>query len=162
MKKVFKMEGDIDMNHAKTYRTRQQTAILNYIQSVGEGYVTVSQIAEHFRENDEAVGMTTIYRHLEKFQKEGIVQKIMLDGNSGACYQYIGKNDDNSGQFLLKCEDCGDIINMGCNHMNDLYLHVLKEHHFNVNPHRTMFYGTCEKCLYNKEGKENKNEDGEN
>lgn len=155
MKKVFKMERMTVMNHAKTYRTKQQTAILNYMQSVDGGYVSVSQIAQHFKENNEAVGMTTIYRHLEKFQKEGLVQKIVLDGNSGACYQYTGKTDKDKGcQFLLKCEDCGGITNMGCNHMNDLYTHVLEEHHFNVNPHRTMFYGTCEKCLYNKEGKE--------
>lgn len=140
------------MNHAKTYRTKQQTAILNYMQSMGGGYVTVNQIAEHFKENNEAVGMTTIYRHLEKFQKEGLVQKIMLDGNSGACYQYIGQNDDEqSCHFLLKCEDCGDILDMGCNHMTELYSHVRDEHHFNVNPHRTMFYGTCEKCLHDRD-----------
>ena len=35
--------------------------------------------------------------------------------------------------------------------MKELYSHVLEEHHFNVNPHRTMFYGVCEKCLDKEE-----------
>jgi Fur family ferric uptake transcriptional regulator len=35
--------------------------------------------------------------------------------------------------------------------MKELYSHVLEEHHFNVNPHRTMFYGVCEKCLVKEE-----------
>lgn len=140
------MEFDI-MNHAKTYHTKQQKVILQCMEHRRPGYITASQIAEYLKQQGESVGLTTIYRHLERFQKEGIVQKIVLDGNSGACYQYIGKTEDEDNQFLLKCEDCGDIMNMDCGHMKELYSHVLEEHHFNVNPHRTMFYGVCEKCL---------------
>lgn len=134
------------MNHAKTYHTRQQKVILRFMESMNHGYVTVSQIADYLKQQGEPVGLTTIYRHLDRFQKEGIVQKIVLDGNSGACYQYIDSREEEN-QFLLKCEDCGDILNMDCGHMKELYSHVLEEHHFNVNPHRTMFYGVCEKCL---------------
>lgn len=141
------------MNYSSSYHTKQQQAILNYMENNKDIYVTVSQIARHLKEQKSPVGVTTIYRHLDKFQKEGIVQKIVLDGNSGACYQYIaGTSKGDNLQFLLKCENCGEITNMGCSHMQDLYSHVLKQHNFNVNPYRTMFYGTCGKCLYNKPG----------
>ena len=133
------------MNHAKTYHTKQQNAILQFLIASDQKYHTVSQIAEYLKERGESVGLTTIYRQLDKFQKEGIVQKIVLDGNSGACYQYVGTQEES--KFLLKCEDCGDIMDMDCGHMSELYEHVRQEHHFNVNPHRTMFYGVCEKCL---------------
>ena len=135
------------MSASGSYHTKQQQIILDYMKNNAEGYVTVNQIMEHLKEQGNSVGQTTIYRHLDKFRKEGIVQKIVLDGNSGACYQYMGDKDSSESKFLLKCEDCGNIINMGCGHMSELYSHVLEEHHFNVNPHRTMFYGTCEKCL---------------
>ncbi len=139
------------MSHSGNYRTKQQEAILECMRNGQGKYVTVNQIDEYLKNCGKSVGLTTIYRQLEKLQKEGIVQKIMLDGNSGACYQYVNSDADNAEcGFLLKCEDCGDIINMGCDHMSDLYEHVLEEHHFNVNPHRTMFYGTCEKCLSEK------------
>lgn len=144
------------MNHAKTYHTKQQNAILQFMMNSKQKYSTVSQIAEYLKEQGESVGLTTIYRHLDKFQKEGIVQKIVLDGNSGACYQYVDSGEEES-KFLLKCEDCGDIMDMDCGHMSELYEHVLEEHHFNVNPHRTMFYGVCEKCL----DKEREEQDGE-
>ncbi len=134
------------MNRAKTYHTRQQKIILQFMEQMDYGYITAGQIAEFLKEQGEAVGLTTVYRHLERFQKEGIVQKIVLDGNSGACYQYIGGQSGEENQFLLKCEDCGNIQNMDCARMKELYSHVLEEHHFNVNPHRTMFYGVCEKC----------------
>ena len=141
------------MNHAKTYHTKQQNAILQFLIASDQKYHTVSQIAEYLKERGESVGLTTIYRQLDKFQKEGIVQKIVLDGNSGACYQYVGTQEEES-KFLLKCEDCGDIMDMDCGHMSELYEHVRQEHHFNVNPQRTMFYGVCEKCL-DKEKKGN-------
>ncbi|HBI60918.1 MAG TPA: Fe2+/Zn2+ uptake regulation protein, partial [Lachnospiraceae bacterium] len=64
------------MNHAKTYHTRQQKVILQFIESMQE-YVTVSQIDEYLKKQGEPVGLTTIYRHLERFRKEGIVQKIV-------------------------------------------------------------------------------------
>lgn len=155
MKKVFKTKrggnGGISMNYPNSYHTKQQQAILSYMEDNKDTYMTVSQIAKHLKEQGHPVGTTTIYRHLDKFQKEGIVQKIVLDGNSGACYQYIADGSSgNTCQFLLKCESCGEIINMGCSHMQDLYSHVLEEHNFNVNPYRTMFYGTCGKCLYRK------------
>lgn len=134
------------MNHARTYHTKQQKVILQFMEQT-HGYITAGQIAEYLKQQGEAVGLTTVYRHLERFQKEGIVQKLVLDGNSGACYQYIGGKEDEENRFLLKCEDCGDIMNMDCGHMKELYTHVLEEHHFNVNPHRTMFYGVCGKCM---------------
>lgn len=148
------MESGI-MNHSKTYHTKQQKVILQLMQQMEHGYITVSQIAEYLKKQGESVGLTTIYRHLERFQKEGIVRKIVLDGNSGACYQYIVTEDEEN-CFLLKCEDCGDIMNMDCGHMKELYSHVLEEHHFNVNPHRTMFYGVCGKCLEKDRNEEEK------
>lgn len=146
------------MNHARTYHTKQQEVILQFMENTKEKYITISQIAEYLKLQGESVGLTTIYRHMDKFLKEGIVRKIMLDGNSGACYQFVVNAEEETNQFLLKCEDCGNIMNMGCGHMQELYSHVLEEHHFNVNPHRTMFYGVCEQCL--NRGQENVEKDG--
>ena len=84
---------------------------------------------------------------------------LLRDDITRIYFQYIGKKDDEENQFLLKCEDCGDIMNMDCGHMKELYSHVLEEHHFNVNPHRTMFYGVCEKCLVKELGNP-KSDDG--
>ena len=133
------------MGETKTYHTKQQQSILEIMEKMEEKYVTAGQVAKALKEEGAQVGLTTVYRRLDRLVKEGLVQKIVLDGNSGACYQYVGDNEANS-HFLLKCEDCGEIQNMDCGHMEELYSHVLEEHHFNVNPHRTMFYGLCEKC----------------
>ena len=69
------------MNTGKHYHTKQQKIILEYLMSGGQSYVTVSQIAAHLKEQGQSVGLTTIYRHLDKFEQEGLVHKIVLDGN---------------------------------------------------------------------------------
>lgn len=127
----------------KTYHTRQQAAILGIIKGSGE-YATVSQIAAQLKEQGQQVGLTTIYRQLDKFEKEGMVHKVVLDGNHGACYQYAGEQEDS--RFLLKCEGCGVMIPMDCSCMTELYRHVRQEHRFCINPHKTMFYGKCQRC----------------
>lgn len=132
------------MERSKNYHTKQQEIILNYLKMSGQDYVTVSRIATHLKEQGQCVGLTTIYRQLEKFEREGIVHKIVLDGNNGACYQYASENPD---MMLLKCEECGGMIPMECSHMEELYEHVLEEHQFQINSHRTMFYGLCENCI---------------
>ena len=99
------------MNTGKHYHTKQQKIILEYLMSGGQSYVTVSQIAAHLKEQGQSVGLTTIYRHLDKFEQEGLVHKIVLDGNSGAHYQYACEDE---GSFLLKCEGCGNMIPMAC------------------------------------------------
>jgi Fur family ferric uptake transcriptional regulator len=161
MKKVFKsglhLEWSGEMSRSKNYHTKQQEIILKYLRQKGAGYVTVSHIAAHLKEQGQSVGLTTIYRQLDKFEREGIVHKIVLDGNSGACYQYAGEKNDS---FLLKCEGCGGIMPMECSHMEELYRHVLEEHSFRVNPHRTMFYGICDGCLH-KKGQLTEAEEGE-
>ena len=48
------------MNHAKTYHTKQQNAILQFLIASDQKYHAVSQIAEYLKERGESVGLTTI------------------------------------------------------------------------------------------------------
>ena len=110
-----------------------------------DGYVTVMDIENYLKENDCQVGLTTIYRHLEKMEKDGIVMKFSVEGQPGACFQYI-EQGENQDCFYIKCEECGEVTKMECHHLAELYSHVNADHHFSINPKKTIFYGKCEKC----------------
>ena len=110
-------------------------------------------IENYLKENDCQVGLTTIYRHLEKMEKDGIVTKFSVEGQPGACFQYI-EQGDNQDCFYIKCEECGEVTKMECHHLAELYSHVNADHHFSINPKKTIFYGKCEKC--GKCGEKNK------
>ena len=130
---------------AGKYKTKQQSAIKECLEMHKNGYVTVMDIENYLKENDCQVGLTTIYRHLEKMEKDGIVTKFSVEGQPGACFQYI-EQGENQDCFYIKCEECGEVTKMECHHLAELYSHVNADHHFSINPKKTIFYGKCEKC----------------
>ena len=82
-------------------------------------------------------------RQLERLEKRGLVHKLVTD--EGACWQYCDCHAHRD-CILLKCEVCGAIQHMDCAHLGELYQHVLQQHHFRINPRRTLFYGLCDRC----------------
>ncbi|MDR1212361.1 MAG: transcriptional repressor [Spirochaetaceae bacterium] len=129
----------------ENYRTRQGQCILDYIKSLGDGHVTVTQIVRHFEDTQEFISQTTVYRHLEKLAAGGMLRKYVLSGS--ACYQYAGGKADRREHFHLKCESCGALIHADCDFLDKIERHLLKRHNFQVNLLKTVFYGTCKKCL---------------
>jgi Fur family ferric uptake transcriptional regulator len=128
------------------YSTRQGKLILDYLASLGNEHVTVNHIVQHFRKQKIPIGQTTIYRHLEKLCDSGVIRKYTLSEGS-ACYQHV--NDDKACQehFHLKCEICGELIHLECDVLDEIQKHVYNKHNFQINALKTVFYGTCDRCL---------------
>ena len=126
-----------------TYMTRQQKAVLECIETCEGGYTSAAALTEQLHRQGQAVGLTTVYRQLEKLAAQGLVHKIVTD--EGTCYQYCNcaRHQD---CFLLKCEKCGKITHVDCEQLSPLYRHLEAEHHFSVDPRRTMLYGVCSAC----------------
>lgn len=126
-----------------TYVTRQQQAVLQALEHCNGGRATAMELADRLRGEGQNVGLSTVYRQLDKLIAQGKVHKLLTD--EGACFQYCDKAVHQD-CFLLKCEGCGAIFHMDCTHLGELYGHLLDRHGFAINPRRTMFYGLCDKC----------------
>ena len=124
-----------------TYMTRQQQAVLRCMESCGEGCTAV-QLTELLHQQGQSIGLTTVYRQLEKLEKSGMLQRIATE--DGACWQRCDQDDHDC--FLLKCEQCGRISHVDCLQLAPLYDHLSSSHHFAINPRRTMLYGVCGSC----------------
>ena len=72
------------------YKTKQMSEILNFLQQMEGTHVTVADICDYFKKKGIAVGMTTVYRQLDKMVSEGLVAKYVIDGSSSACFEYTG------------------------------------------------------------------------
>ena len=137
------------MANRMQYVTHQRKDMLDYFQSVGGKHVTAADICECFRQSGKKIGMTTVYRHLEKMVDEGIVKKYIIDGNSPACFEYVGGGDAclDPVCFHCKCEKCGKLIHLHCDELEGIGAHLLEHHHFALNAMRTVFYGLCDECM---------------
>ncbi|MDR2174402.1 MAG: transcriptional repressor [Synergistaceae bacterium] len=147
------------MKRPTGYNTKQSQAILDYIASLGGSHVTVGQIAGHFESIGFPIGLTTVYRHLDKLVRSGRARRYIMEGVSGSCYQYEYAEEDigvdvharahegSAGHFHLKCEDCGALLHLQCEVLSGLPKRVYEEHSFRIDASKTVFYGKCADCL---------------
>lgn len=126
------------------YTTKQHQAILNCLSRRAEEALTAADLAEELRRAGSPVGLATIYRHLEKLEKLGRVHKVSTE--EGAFYQYCTHPAEGRDCFLLRCEACGRIVHLDCSHLRELYAHLETDHHFRIDPRRTVLTGLCGTC----------------
>lgn len=130
------------------YRTKQMTELVDFLRSVHGRHVTVNEIRDHFKKHGVAIGTATVYRHLEKMVDDGTVAKYVIDGTSGACFEYIADGGECHEPicFHCKCEECGKLIHLECDELAGIGRHLNADHGFRLDAQRTVFYGLCEDC----------------
>ena len=136
------------MGNKGTYETKQRKILMEYLRSTAGAHITAGDVCGYFRERGSSIGQTTVYRQLEKMVAEGIVSKYLIDSSSPACFEYIPEERQEQVQtcFHCKCEKCGRLIHMHCDELAAIEEHLSREHHFYLDPLRTVFYGVCEEC----------------
>ena len=137
------------MNTRTKYKTKQKEIVLGYLASVPGVHITASDVCAYLKEQGSPVGQSTVYRQLESLVDEGVINKYIIDGNSPACFEYVGENSHGEEDvcFHCKCEKCGRLIHLHCDEVKEMQAHLSREHGFKMDPKRTVFYGLCENCI---------------
>lgn len=123
-----------------SYSTKQKDLILDVIKSRKKEF-TVKDIYDEVKKD---VGLTTIYRLVDKLVKEGYINKNISNDNI-TTYEYLEKCDEEN-HFYLKCNMCKRLEHVDCGCIDDLYKHINKEHSFKLNKENIVINGICKKC----------------
>ncbi|MBR4626243.1 MAG: transcriptional repressor [Ruminococcus sp.] len=134
------------MNRNSGYNTKQKEKLLDYLISNKDKHTNVQTISTYMAEEGTPLGTATIYRRLDKLVEQGIVRKYVIDGKTGACYQYIDGSSECHEHFHLKCVKCDRLIHIDCAHLTGISEHIYEHHGFWVDSSKTVFYGICSKC----------------
>ncbi len=130
----------------KEYQTRQKQLILAMLREKQNEHVKAEQILSHLRKDGESLGLTTVYRNLEKLVQDGVIIKYVgLDGTS-ASYQYVGEMAAHKDHYHLVCLQCGQLVHLNCNVIDEFASHIQNDHHFQLDSMKTVFYGYCANC----------------
>ena len=122
-----------------TYNTKQKNDLLEIIKKEKHSF-TVKDIYSKVN----GVGLTTIYRLVDKLVDEGVLTKNISKDNI-TYYQYLEEcNHDN--HFYLKCDNCGEMIHIDCDCIGELSEHISKEHKFKLSESHIIINGLCQKC----------------
>ena len=123
------------------YKTKQKDKILEIIEKqIGE--FTIKDI---YDELQEQIGLTTIYRFVNKLIEDGRITKS-IDKNNNTYYQYLEKCEAEN-HFYLKCENCGNMLHIDCDCIEELSHHIEKNHKFKLNNEHTIINGLCKQCI---------------
>ena len=131
------------------YQTKQKACLLAYLEEHAHEHVTAGELVQALVQHGTPVGAATVYRQLERLEKEGLVRRYSLDDRGGACWQYAGEEAASGAchdHFHLKCTSCGTLFHLDCGHLREIASHVAEEHGFVIDPARTVFYGVCKDC----------------
>ena len=122
------------------YKTSQKEMLLDFLVKNKEKHTNVQEISAYLRSEGTPVGTATIYRQLDRLVESGNVRKFVIDGKTGACYQYIENEKECREHFHLKCLSCGKLIHLSCGQLIGINRHIAEHHGF------TVFYGKCAEC----------------
>lgn len=131
----------------KVYSTNAKKCIEKYINRTKDSF-DAQKLYQLMKENDEKIGLTTIYRHLSELTKKGILKQT-YNKNNVATYQYL-EECDNTNHFYLKCNKCGTLIHIDCDCILQLQSHILNNHEFKADNKNIIISGMCKKCLGGK------------
>lgn len=132
------------------YATASRKKILDFLKQSSERTVTAAEISAYLKEHDSEVNITTIYRYLDKLEKEGTVMKYVAEKGSQAVYQYVELGHRCEEHLHLKCMECGRIIHLECDFMTEIAEHIRADHGFLLQCKNSILYGTCEDCSLKK------------
>ena len=133
------------------YMTRAYFLVKETLVKAGGAHMRAEEIREELSSHGETVGLSTVYRHLSRLEREGAVRKMHTD-ELGSCYSYISQSC--ADHYHMVCTVCGRLSHLSCDHVEALFHHIRSEHGFLIDPGKTTLYGLCAVCHRKQKRKE--------
>lgn len=128
------------------YNTKQRELINVAVKSFGSNHFTVDELVANLHSNNINVGITTVYRSLERMAQQGMLRKFASVEGKSACWQYIESPGECSNHFHLHCKECGKLFHCECEYLDEMGGHIMEHHGFAIDASATVFLGVCEDC----------------
>jgi Fur family ferric uptake transcriptional regulator len=121
--------------------TRQRTAVTLALASA-EGFQSAQALHDAMRHAGEAVGLTTVYRHLQALADAGEVD-VLRTGDGEAVYRRCVADDHH---HHLVCRICGTTVEVTGPEVETWAEQVARKHGFRDVSHTVEVFGTCKSC----------------
>lgn len=143
-----------DILRASNYKyTRQREMIMEVLLENTDKHLSADDVYNLLKNKAPDIGLSTVYRTLELFQDCNILHGI--DFGDG-CKRYELSHDLGEGHHHhhLICLNCGKIIEVKDDLLENLEERIGKEYNFEIYDHQLKFFGYCEKCAEDLEKNE--------
>ena len=121
--------------------TRQRTAVAAILETV-DGFRSAQELHELLRQGGTAVGLTTVYRHLQALADAGQIDRLRTDDGE-ARYR---RCPTVSHPHHLVCRVCGRTVDVDGPEVEEWAQSVASHHGFTGVSHTVELLGTCAPC----------------
>lgn len=121
--------------------TVQRRKILEALENSINKHLSVEDLYNLLKSNNEEISLATIYRVLTQFEAAGIVTKHNFENNHAVFELSVEDHHDH-----LICIKCGTIIEFVDSIIEDQQLKIAKQHDFIITEHSLSICGLCSRC----------------
>lgn len=132
-----------DLNNAGLRSTLPRLRILKILEESSTRHLSVEDVYDELRKENQSVSLATIYRVLSQFVDAGLVVRHQFEGNK-AIYEL--NHDDHHDHMV--CLKCGKIIEFMDEKIEILQKQVADEHEFEMQDHSLTLFGVCKNPHY--------------
>lgn len=124
--------------------TPQRKAILDVVMANQGKHLSTEDIYDIVRKDCPDIGLATVYRTLLLLSDLDVLSKINIDDG---CVRYeLNMHEDDHQHHHLICSNCGAILEVVDDLLEDLERRIENEFDFLIKDHKLKFYGICSKC----------------
>ncbi len=124
--------------------TTQRRGILKVIVDNFDEHLSCDEVYSFVKDDYPEIGIATVYRTLQLFEKLNIVDKLNFDDG---CSRYeLSAGSENHHHHHLICLNCGKVQEVKLDLLDSLEEKIESEGIFTIVNHNVKFYGYCSKC----------------
>ena len=137
-----------DLRKAGLKVTLPRIEILEILENSIPHHLSAEDIYKKLLEQDEDVGLATVYRVLTQFEMAGIIQRHNFDHN----HAVFEIKQDTSHDHLV-CQETNQIIEFKNEEIEKLLLDIATTHDFQLTGHSLILFGYCRNSTKKKKNR---------
>jgi Fur family ferric uptake transcriptional regulator len=118
--------------------TLPRVKILELLESSTQRHVSAEDVYKMLLDNDEEIGLATVYRVLTQFEAAGLVTRHNFEGGHAVFELDRGEHHDH-----IVCVSCGRVEEFIDETIERRQKEIAEEHQFDMVDHSLIIYGRC-------------------
>ncbi len=118
--------------------TLPRVKILELLEQSEQRHVSAEDVYKMLLENDEEIGLATVYRVLTQFEAAGLVTRHNFEGGHAVFELDRGEHHDH-----IVCINCGKVEEFLDASIEKRQQEIAEEHGFEMADHSLIIYGRC-------------------
>ena len=137
------MDGT-DLKQAGLKTTLPRLRVLSILENSKIRHLSAEEVYKDLLEEEESIGLATVYRVLTQFEDAGLVIRHNFEGERSV----FELNDEDHHDHMV-CVNCGSVTEFLDKRIEAQQEKVAHDHGFTIQDHSLTLYGICTRCSNN-------------